>query len=102
MDGSRRGSGNPAGGPPGSVKQSNPPSPATRRCGLVSTAAPLNAASGRSRCAAADQHTVDLLGALKAVGSAVERGYGKDNKARTSFAALGYNFLRRAIGWHRK
>jgi len=28
-------------------------------------------------------------------------GYGKDNKERASFTALGYNFLRRAIGWDR-
>jgi hypothetical protein len=42
------------------------------------------------------------LGALKAVGGAVERGYGKGNKARASFTALGYNFLRRAIGRHTK
>jgi prolyl oligopeptidase len=27
-------------------------------------------------------------------------GYGKDNKERASFTALGYNFLRRAIGWN--
>jgi prolyl oligopeptidase len=27
-------------------------------------------------------------------------GYGKDNKERASFIALGYNFLRRAIGWN--
>jgi len=26
-------------------------------------------------------------------------GYGKDNKERASFTALGYSFLRRAIGW---
>lgn len=26
-------------------------------------------------------------------------GYGKDNKERATFTALGYNFLRRAIGW---
>jgi prolyl oligopeptidase len=26
-------------------------------------------------------------------------GYGKDNRERASFNALGYNFLRRAIGW---
>jgi prolyl oligopeptidase len=26
-------------------------------------------------------------------------GYGKDNKERASFAALGYNFLRRVIKW---
>ena len=26
-------------------------------------------------------------------------GYGKDNRQRASFTALGYNFLRRAIGW---
>jgi prolyl oligopeptidase len=26
-------------------------------------------------------------------------GYGKDNKERASFTALGYNFLRHAIGW---
>ena len=26
-------------------------------------------------------------------------GYGKDNAERASFTALGYNFLRRAIGW---
>jgi prolyl oligopeptidase len=26
-------------------------------------------------------------------------GYGKDNKERASFTALGYNFLRKAIGW---
>ncbi|HEV2101090.1 MAG TPA: prolyl oligopeptidase family serine peptidase [Stellaceae bacterium] len=26
-------------------------------------------------------------------------GYGKDNRERASFTALGYNFLRRAIGW---
>jgi prolyl oligopeptidase len=26
-------------------------------------------------------------------------GYGKDNKERASFTALGYNFLRQAIGW---
>jgi prolyl oligopeptidase len=26
-------------------------------------------------------------------------GYGKDNNERVSFTALGYNFLRRAIGW---
>jgi hypothetical protein len=26
-------------------------------------------------------------------------GYGKDNKERASFTALGYNFLRRDIGW---
>jgi hypothetical protein len=26
-------------------------------------------------------------------------GYGKDNKERAAFTALGYNFLRRAIGW---
>ena len=26
-------------------------------------------------------------------------GYGKDNRERGSFTALGYNFLRRAIGW---
>jgi prolyl oligopeptidase len=25
--------------------------------------------------------------------------YGKDNRERTAFTALGYNFLRRAIGW---
>jgi prolyl oligopeptidase len=25
--------------------------------------------------------------------------YGKDNKERASFTALGYNFLRKAIGW---
>jgi prolyl oligopeptidase len=28
-------------------------------------------------------------------------GYGKDNRKRASFTALGYNFLRRAIGWDR-
>ena len=28
-------------------------------------------------------------------------GYGKDNKERASFTALGYNFLRCAIGWDR-
>jgi prolyl oligopeptidase len=27
-------------------------------------------------------------------------GYGKDNRERASFTALGYNFLRRAIGWN--
>jgi prolyl oligopeptidase len=27
-------------------------------------------------------------------------GYGKDNKERASFTALGYNFLRQAIGWN--
>jgi prolyl oligopeptidase len=27
-------------------------------------------------------------------------GYGKDNRERASFTALGYNFMRRAIGWH--
>ncbi len=27
-------------------------------------------------------------------------GYGKDNRERAAFTALGYNFLRRAIGWH--
>jgi prolyl oligopeptidase len=27
-------------------------------------------------------------------------GYGKDNKERAAFTALGYNFLRQAIGWH--
>jgi hypothetical protein len=103
MDGSRRGA--PAilpAGLGGSVKQSNSLSPATRRCSFPLTAAPLHAASGRSRCAAADQHTVDLLGALKAVGNGVERGHGKDDKARASFSALGYNFLRRAISRHRK
>jgi hypothetical protein len=42
------------------------------------------------------------LGAFKAVGNAVERGHGKDNKARASFTALGYNFPCNAIGWHRK
>ena len=26
-------------------------------------------------------------------------GYGKDNRERASFTALGYNFMRRAIGW---
>ena len=26
-------------------------------------------------------------------------GYGKDNKERASFTALGYNLLRKAIGW---
>lgn len=26
-------------------------------------------------------------------------GYGKDNRERASFTALGYNFLRRATGW---
>jgi prolyl oligopeptidase PreP (S9A serine peptidase family) len=26
-------------------------------------------------------------------------GYGKDNRERASFTALGYNFLRPAIGW---
>jgi prolyl oligopeptidase len=26
-------------------------------------------------------------------------GYGKDNSERAAFTALGYNFLRRAIGW---
>jgi prolyl oligopeptidase len=26
-------------------------------------------------------------------------GYGKDNAERAAFTALGYNFLRRAIGW---
>ena len=26
-------------------------------------------------------------------------GYGKDNRERASFTALGYNFLRNAIGW---
>jgi prolyl oligopeptidase len=26
-------------------------------------------------------------------------GYGKDNVERAAFTALGYNFLRRAIGW---
>jgi prolyl oligopeptidase len=26
-------------------------------------------------------------------------GYGKDNRERAAFTALGYNFLRRAIGW---
>jgi hypothetical protein len=36
---------------------------------------------------------------LRPVGSAVERGFGKDNKTHASFPALGYNFLRRAIGW---
>lgn len=28
-------------------------------------------------------------------------GYGKDNSARAAFIALGYNFMRRAIGWAR-
>ena len=28
-------------------------------------------------------------------------GYGKDNAERAAFTALGYNFLRRAIGWTR-
>jgi prolyl oligopeptidase len=27
-------------------------------------------------------------------------GYGKDNRERAAFTALGYNFLRRAIGWN--
>ena len=27
-------------------------------------------------------------------------GYGKDNRERASFTALGYNFMRRAIGWN--
>jgi prolyl oligopeptidase len=27
-------------------------------------------------------------------------GYGKDNAERAAFTALGYNFLRRAIGWN--
>ncbi len=27
-------------------------------------------------------------------------GYGKDNRERAAFSALGYNFLRCAIGWH--
>jgi prolyl oligopeptidase len=27
-------------------------------------------------------------------------GYGKDNAERAAFTSLGYNFLRRAIGWH--
>jgi hypothetical protein len=26
-------------------------------------------------------------------------GYGKDNRERACFTALGYNFMRRAIGW---
>jgi prolyl oligopeptidase len=26
-------------------------------------------------------------------------GYGKDNRERASFTALGYSFMRRAIGW---
>jgi prolyl oligopeptidase len=26
-------------------------------------------------------------------------GYGKENKERASFTALGYNFLRSTIGW---
>lgn len=26
-------------------------------------------------------------------------GYGKDNRERATFVALGYTFLRRAIGW---
>ena len=26
-------------------------------------------------------------------------GYGKDNKERAAFVALGYNFLREKIGW---
>jgi prolyl oligopeptidase len=26
-------------------------------------------------------------------------GYGKDNRERAAFTALGYNFMRRAIGW---
>jgi prolyl oligopeptidase len=29
-------------------------------------------------------------------------GYGKDNAERAAFTALGYNFLRRAIGWDRR
>jgi prolyl oligopeptidase len=26
-------------------------------------------------------------------------GYGKDNRERAAFTALGYSFMRRAIGW---
>jgi prolyl oligopeptidase len=35
---------------------------------------------------------------LVATAAAGGHGYGKDNKERASFTALGYNFLRRAIG----
>ena len=29
-------------------------------------------------------------------------GYGKDNKERAAFTALGYAFLRRKIGWEER
>jgi prolyl oligopeptidase len=52
-------------------------------------------------------HARKMAAKLQAVGyeayfyepAAGGHGYGKDNRERASFTALGYNFLRRAIGW---
>jgi prolyl oligopeptidase len=52
-------------------------------------------------------HARKMAAKLKAMGyeayfyepAAGGHGYGKDNRERASFTALGYNFLRRAIGW---
>jgi prolyl oligopeptidase len=52
-------------------------------------------------------HARKMAAKLQAIGyeayfyepAAGGHGYGKDNKERASFTALGYNFLRQAIGW---
>jgi prolyl oligopeptidase len=52
-------------------------------------------------------HARKMVAKLQAMGyeayfyepAAGGHGYGKDNRERASFTALGYNFLRRAIGW---
>jgi len=53
-------------------------------------------------------HARKMAGKLQAMGyeayfyepAAGGHGYGKDNRERASFTALGYNFLRCAIGWN--
>jgi len=52
-------------------------------------------------------HARKMAAKLQAIGyeayfyepAAGGHGYGKDNAERAAFTALGYNFLRRAIGW---
>src|SRR5207245_11607625 len=53
---------------------------------------------GHARKMAAKLQAMDY-GAYFYEPAAGGHGYGKDNAERAAFTALGYNFLRRAIGW---
>ena len=82
--------------------------PITRRCRTGLT--PILIATSRRDDRVHPGHARKMAAKLQAMGyeayfyepAAGGHGYGKDNRERASFTALGYNFLRHAIGWGRR